>query len=79
MVAPNLRPPDPEWDAVDETTALVERRRAEERLVDANTGAQYTDSVVNAFRSIVNEMRAMHEQNDFARRLQPLYQGSRRA
>lgn len=75
----DLRPENSSMDSVDESTAVVERRRAETRVVEAQEGSQRTNAAVLAFMKIVDEAREMHQKNDYARRLRPIYQGSNRA
>jgi len=67
-----------DWDPIDESTAVVEKRIAEGRLEAAETGAQRTSAAVRAWQILVSEVSEMHHANDFARRLRPLYQGSNR-
>jgi len=71
------------WDQpmpnIDETTAKVERMRAEERVVTAESGAQRTHDAVFSLRSLVNTVRDMHTENHYVEAMLPFMRGSNRA
>ena len=68
--------PTPE---IDENTATVERMRAEERVVTAESGAQRTHEAVFSLRALVNGVRDMHSENHYVEAMLPFMRGSNRA
>ncbi len=75
-MAPELRDNADEFDPIDESTARVERLRAEERLREADTESQRTADAAARFSEIVSSVHQLHLKNDFTRRIRESYRGA---
>lgn len=62
---------------IDEITATQERRLAEQRCRDAESGAARTSEAVSTLRGLVQHGRELHEQNHYVQRLLPIFRGAR--
>lgn len=69
---------DEGYDEIDESTAVSERRRAEARVVEADSGTQRTRSALRELNFWVANIAQMHEENHYVERLRPIWQGGHR-
>lgn len=67
------------WDLPDETTAMVKRRDAEERLEKAKRDTAHTDAVVSRLVGLARPIMESYQENHYVENLLPIIRGTRHA
>ncbi len=70
---------DEVWEIPDETTAMVKRRDAEERLEKAKRDSAHTDAVVSRLRVLAQPIMESYLENHYVDNLLPIMRGTRHA